>query len=98
MRDRLTSCAPWSPPMNRSRQPSQRASVWFLLVTACLTATAVASAVVGAQQNTIHPQPRAETLPGPAKATANSNRRVPQPEGTLPKVPAGFAVASYAEV
>src|SRR5262245_66335757 len=46
----------------------------------------------------MHPQPRAEDLPSPTKATANQSKRVPQPEGILPKVPAGFSVASYAEL
>src|SRR5262245_1203756 len=64
----------------------------------CLAVAGLATAVSGAQQNSVHPQPRAEALPVPAKATANSSRRVPQPEGTLPNVPAGFSVASYAEV
>ena len=64
----------------------------------CLAAAGVASAVGDAQQNPVHPQPRAEELPSPARATANPNRRVPQPEGALPKVPAGFSVASYAEL
>src|SRR5262245_8097989 len=68
------------------------------LFTGSLAAAGLASAVAGAQQNAVHPQPRAEELPSPAKATANANRRVPQPEGTLPKVPAGFSVASYAEL
>jgi glucose/arabinose dehydrogenase len=84
--------------MNPSRQSSQQARVWPLLFMGCLAGTGLASAVVGAQQNSVHPQPRAEELPSPAKATANPNRRVPQPEGTLPKVPAGFSVASYAEL
>jgi glucose/arabinose dehydrogenase len=64
----------------------------------CLAGVGIASAVVIAQQNAVHPQPRAEALPSPAKATSNPSRQVPQPEGTLPKVPAGFSVASYAEL
>ena len=75
---------------------SKRARVWLLVFLAC--AAGLAGAVVSAQQNSVHPQPRAEALPSPAKATANANRRVPQPEGLLPKVPAGFSVASYAEL
>src|SRR5258706_5415834 len=67
-------------------------------VLGCLAAAGIASAVVVAQQNSVHPQPRAEALPNPRPATANPSRRVPQPEGTLPKVPAGFSVASYAEL
>src|SRR5258707_6137184 len=64
----------------------------------CLAAAGIASAVVVAQQNSVPPQPRAEALPNPRPATANPNRRVPQPEGTLPKVPTGFSVTSYAEL
>ena len=63
----------------------------------CLASAGLAAVVV-AQQNPVHPQPRAERLPSPSAATANSNRRVPQPDGTLPTVPAGFSVASYAEL
>jgi glucose/arabinose dehydrogenase len=84
--------------MNRSRVSSPQLHVWPLLLTGCLAGAGLATTLAGAQQNAVHPQPRAETLPGPARATANSNRRVPQPEGTLPKVPAGFSVTSYAEL
>ncbi len=83
--------------MNPSQQSSRPASGWPFLV-GCLAATLLASALVGAQQNSVHPQPRADALPSPAPATANSNKRVSQPEGVLPTVPAGFSVASYAEV
>ena len=83
--------------MNPSRQASRQARVWPFLFMGCLAAAGLASAG-GAQQNSVHPQPRAEELPRPAKATANPNRRVAQPEGTLPNVPAGFSVASYAEL
>ncbi len=38
----------------------------------CLASAGLASVVV-AQQNSVHPQPRAEALPSPATATANSN-------------------------
>src|SRR4029453_6518430 len=86
-----------STPMNRSRQSSRRTRVRPLLM-GCLAATGLAGAGVGAQRNSVHPQPRAETLPAPSKATANQNKRAPQPEGTLPKVSAGFSVASYAEL
>src|SRR5262245_65427985 len=68
------------------------------LIVGCVVATGLAGSFVGAQQNSVHPQPRAQELPSPSKATANQNKRVPQPEGTLPKVPAGFSVASYAEL
>src|SRR3954463_7095979 len=84
--------------MNPSSRSSRQARVWPLLFMGCLAVTGLAGALVGAQQNSVHPQPRAAELPGPAKATANQNRRVPQPEGTLPTVPAGFSVASYAEL
>ena len=75
-----------------------QARAWPFLFMGCLAAAGLTIAVSGAQQNSVHPQPRAEALPSPGKATANSNRRVPQPEGTLPKVPAGFSVASHAEL
>jgi glucose/arabinose dehydrogenase len=83
--------------MNPSRQDSRQARVWPFLFLGCLAGAAL-GAVAGAQQNSVHPQPRADRLPNPAKATANASRRVPQPEGTLPRVPAGFSVASYAEM
>ena len=70
---------------------------WLRIVLGCLASVGLATAVV-AQQNSVHPQPRADRLPSPSAATANSNRRVAQPEGTLPTVPAGFSVASYAEL
>ena len=69
---------------------------WQVLL-GCLGSAAVASVVV-AQQNPVHRQPRAEALPRPAPATANAGQRVAQPAGTLPTVPAGFAVTSYAEL
>ena len=58
----------------------------------------MATAVIGAQQNTLHPQPRADALPSPQPATANGSQRIPQPEGILPTVPDGFSVSSYTEV
>src|SRR6185503_18374366 len=73
---------------------SGQARVWPIILMGCLAATGL----VGAQRNSVHPQPRADALPAPAKATANQNKRVPQPDGTLPRVPAGFTVASYAEL
>jgi len=68
----------------------------FLMV--CLAVTGLGGALVLAQQNSVHSQPRADALPNPTMATANANKRVPQPEGLLPKVPTGFSVASYAEL
>jgi len=68
------------------------------LILGCLAGAGLTNVLVSAQQNSVHPQPRADGLSAPTKATANQNRRVPQPEGMLPKVPAGFTVASYAEV
>ena len=84
--------------MNRVGQLSRHTRARSYLVLGCLAGAGVGSAVVAAQQNSVHPQPRAEGLPSPAPATANSNRRVPQPEGTLPTVPPGLSVASYAEL
>jgi glucose/arabinose dehydrogenase len=83
--------------MTASRRASSRAGDWRRVLVGWVVVAAVASPVV-AQQNAIHPQPRADGLPSPAPATANASRRVPQPEGMLPKVPAGFSVASYAEL
>src|SRR3954453_4794111 len=82
--------------MNQSR-PSQ-AHVWVRLVMGFVAGTGLASAGVGAQQNAVHPQPRADALPRPATPTANQSRRVPQPPGISPTLPAGFSVASYAEL
>jgi glucose/arabinose dehydrogenase len=84
--------------MDPSRPDSRQERAWPFLFIGCLAGAGLVSAAAGAQQNAVHPQPRAEQLPGPEKATANASRRVPQPEGVLPKVPAGFSVASYAEV
>jgi glucose/arabinose dehydrogenase len=72
--------------------------VWKTQSIGFLSAAALATVVVGAQRNSVHPQPRADKLPAPATATANSSQRVPEPEGILPTVPAGFSVASYAEL
>ncbi|MGE3509502.1 MAG: hypothetical protein AB7N65_11525, partial [Vicinamibacterales bacterium] len=83
--------------MSRTHQPLRPPSSWRRIVLGCLGGAAMASAVV-AQQNATHPQPRADSLPSPSAATANSSRRVPQPDGVLPTVPAGFSVASYADV
>ena len=84
--------------MNSSSRSSRSAGVSPFLLIGCLAGTGLAGAGVVAQKNSVHPQPRADELPRPSQATANQNRRVPQPEGTLPKVPAGFSVASYAEL
>ena len=61
--------------MNPSRQSSRQARVWPLLFMGCLAGTGLASAVVGAQQNSVHPQPRAE-------ASAESSDGHRQPEST----------------
>ena len=83
--------------MKATEQQSRPRSAWSYLLLGCL-AVGIASAVVVAQQNTVHTQPSAERLPSPAMATANRSQRVPQPEGILPTVPDGFSVASYAEL
>ena len=72
-----------------------RASVRFAL--GCLVSVGVTSDVV-AQQNTVHPQPRADGLPSPSPATANGSLRMVRPEGTVPMAPAGFSVTRYAEL
>src|SRR5262245_14770178 len=87
--------------MTPSRRPSRKPRFWPLVVTfllGCLASAGLARVLVSAQQNSVHPQPRADGLSAPTKATANQSRRVPQPEGMLPKVPAGFTVASYADL
>lgn len=80
--------------MIRLTRLRHRAPSWTAIALACVAATTL----VRAQKNATHPQPRAEALPRPAAATANRPERVPQPAGVLPTVPAGFSVASYAEV
>src|SRR3954468_16475539 len=84
--------------MNPPRQPLRRQSVWRYLFVGLLSATALATAVVGAQRNSVHKQPRADELPAPTKATANASQRVPEPEGVVPTAPTGFSVTSYAEL
>ena len=83
--------------MTAARRASRRARGWRLVLLGCLASAGVTTVLL-AQQNAVHSQPRAESLPAPGTATANRNRRVPKPEGTLPTVPAGFSVASYAEL
>ena len=78
--------------------PSGRRRVWSYLLLGCLANAGSGGGVVVAQQNTVHPQPSAEGLPGPEAATANRSQRVAQPAGILPTVPDGFSVASYAEL
>src|SRR3954468_3959522 len=84
--------------MNPPRQPLRRQSVWRYLFVGLLSATALATAVVGAQRNSVHKQPRADELPAPTKATANASQRVPEPEGVVPPAPTGCSVTSYAEL
>jgi len=71
----------------------------LILFTACVGGgAAITGAVVGAQRKSPHSQPRADNLPPPMAATANASRRVAQPDGIVPTAPAGFSVASYAEL
>src|SRR3954467_12331935 len=67
-----------------------------LLITA--VAAAITGGVVLAQQNSTAPQPRPGALSPVAPAQPKFGRTVPRPEGTLPKVPDGFTVTSYAEL
>ena len=62
------------------------------------TAAAVLHGVLLAQQNSTAPQPRADALPAIGPAQPKFGRTVPRPDGTLPKVPAGFSVSVYAEL
>jgi len=54
--------------------------------------------VLFAQKNSVVPQPQADKLPSPGTATPNFGGNVARPEGQMPQVPAGFTVASYAEI
>jgi glucose/arabinose dehydrogenase len=76
---------------------SRSARGWRNVILGCAAGAAIAS-VVTAQQNPVLPQPRAEALPDPGPAHPNRNQRVPRPDGMMPSVPAGFSVASYAEL
>ena len=76
-----------------SRRPSSRRAAFG----ASVGILALAGIVV-AQQNAAVPQPRADALPAPGPASPKPSRVVPRPDGALPTVPAGFTVASYAEV
>ena len=84
--------------MNAAGLGSRQARAWRRFLLGWLASVGIASAVVVAQQNTVHPQPRAEELPSPTTATANGSQRVLRPEGTVPMVPDGFSVASYVEL
>ena len=83
--------------MNAAGKAPRHAHGWRNVCLGCVASAAVAGAVL-AQQNSVLPQPRAETLPNPGPASPNRNQRVPRPEGIMPTVPAGFSVASYAEL
>lgn len=76
---------------------TRHARAWVRFALGCLVSVGVTSDVV-AQQNTVHPQPQADGLPSPSPATANGSQRMVRPEGTVPMVPVGFSVTSYAEL
>jgi len=59
---------------------------------------ACATGVLIAQQNTTVPQPRASALPAPATASPKPSRAVTRPDGTVPKVPNGFTLTTYADL
>ena len=63
-----------------------------------ISAIALATTVIAAQQNTIVPQPRADALPSPAAATPKPSRSGARPDGMMPKVPSGFTVTSFADL
>jgi glucose/arabinose dehydrogenase len=63
-----------------------------------LAAIVLATTVIVAQQNTVVPQPRADALPSPAAASPKPSRAVARPAGMMPKAPAGFTVASFADL
>jgi glucose/arabinose dehydrogenase len=79
-------------------QTSQRAHTCLRLMLGFVASVGIASTTAVAQQNTVHPQPRADALPSPQPATANGSQRMQRPDGVLPTVPDGFSVASYAEL
>ena len=84
--------------MNAAGPRSRRARACLPLVVGCAVTAGLTSTVGLAQQNTVHPQPRADALPRPQPATANGSQRIQRPDGILPTVPDGFRVASYAEL
>jgi glucose/arabinose dehydrogenase len=67
-------------------------------VTLTVLGTFLLTVAVFAQLSGTPPQPRADQLSAVAPASPKPSRPVPRPEGLLPKVPAGFAVSSYAEL
>ena len=79
-------------------RPSRHVRAWLRVLVSWVASVSIASTVVVAQQNTVHPQPRAEALPSPGTANANGSQRMPRPEGVLPLAPDGFLVTSYAEL
>src|SRR5262245_31327983 len=79
-------------PQTSWRSRSSRAAALI-----CTGVLATASLLV-AQQNSVVPQPRAETLPAPGTASPKLSRQVPRPEGLTPTAPAGFTVTSYVEL
>ena len=79
-------------------QRTRQTRGWLPALLGWLVSIGLASDLVVAQQNTVHPQPQPDTLPSPSLATANGSRRIPRPEGILPIVPNGFSVSSYADL
>lgn len=84
--------------MKTARHASRVRRTWPILFLGYLATVGIANTVLVAQENTVHPQPRADGLPTPEAATANRSQRVSRPEGIGPTVPEGFSVVSYAEL
>jgi glucose/arabinose dehydrogenase len=61
-------------------------------------ALVLATGVLGAQQNTVVPQPRANALPAPGAASPKPSRSVARPEGVAPTAANGFTVTSFADL
>lgn len=98
MTDKRRAPVPADPMAPAPGQRARAARAALAALAACLACAALSVTVVRAQRNTTHPQPRATDLPAPAAATANRPERATEAAGTLPIVPAGFRVTSYAEL
>lgn len=84
--------------LKASQRRTRQTRAWLPALLGWLASVGLASDLVVAQHNTVHPQPQPDTLPSPSPATANGSRRIPRPEGALPMVPDGFSVSSYADL
>ena len=81
--------------MHTRMEPQMRSGARVLLASVAIALTV---GVVGAQQNSVAPQPRAEALPAPGAGSPKPSCVAEQPAGVMPSVPAGFRITSYAEL